>query len=155
MSPVCISTARTSRQRLGRRTRTPRGVRALATAPSIRPPRPHAEAHRTTPSRAGRFDRKRICHDARVSAIKAHSCGSRPSTPRSAGIRATASAPPRSRHRASRSSPRPRHRHQSARGEPNRAPVPRVALVRPHLAAGELPRRREGLVVKPRGFCVN
>jgi hypothetical protein len=56
---------------------------------------------------------------------------------------------------ARRSSPRPRHRHQSARGEPNRTPVPHVALVRPHLAADELPRRRKGISVKSRGFCVN
>jgi hypothetical protein len=31
--------------------------------------------------------------------------------------------------------------------------VPLVALARPHLAAGELPRRREGMVVKSRGIC--
>jgi hypothetical protein len=84
VSPVCVSAARTSRPRLGRRTRAPRGVRALATAPPIRPPRLYAEARRTAPSRAGRFDVKRIYHGARVSAIKAHNCGSRPSTPRSA-----------------------------------------------------------------------
>jgi hypothetical protein len=84
MSPMCVSATRTSRPRLGQRTRVPRGVRALAAASLIRPPRPHIEARRTAPSRTGHFSRKRICHGARVSAIKAHSCGSRPSTPRSA-----------------------------------------------------------------------
>jgi hypothetical protein len=44
-------------------------VRALAAAPSIRPPRPHTEARRTAPSRAGRFDMKRIFHGAHVSTI--------------------------------------------------------------------------------------
>jgi hypothetical protein len=33
--------------------------------------------------------------------------------------------------------------------------MPLVALVRPYLAAGELPRRRKGLVVKSRGIFVN
>jgi hypothetical protein len=33
--------------------------------------------------------------------------------------------------------------------------VPLVALVRPHLAAGEPPRRRKGMDVKSRGLCVN
>jgi hypothetical protein len=53
---------------------------------------------------------------------------------------------------ARRSSPQPLHRHQLARGEPNRTPVPHVALVRPHITADELPRRRRGLVVKSRGY---
>jgi hypothetical protein len=51
---------------------------------------------------------------------------------------------PRARRRglvaaARRSSSQLCHRHQSARGEPHCAPVPLVALVRPYLAAGELP----------------
>jgi hypothetical protein len=51
--------------------------------------------------------------------------------------------------------PRPCHRHQSARGELNRPPVPLVALIRPHLAAGEPPRRRKGMDVKSRDPFIN
>jgi hypothetical protein len=62
-----------------------------------------------SPSRAGRFDVKRIYHSAHVSAIKALSCGSRPSTPRSAARhcrRRRELAPPARAHRRP-STPRP------------------------------------------------
>jgi hypothetical protein len=43
VSTTCVSTAHTSRPRLGQWSRVPCGVRALTATPSIRPPRPHAE----------------------------------------------------------------------------------------------------------------
>jgi hypothetical protein len=55
--------------------------------------------------------------------------------------------PPAAAARARRSSPQPRHRHQSTGGESNRPPLPHVAPVRPHIAAGELSRRRRGISV--------
>jgi hypothetical protein len=49
--------------------------------------------------------------------------------------------------RPRRSSPWPRRHRRSTRGEANRNPVPLVAVARPHIAAGEPSRRREGMVV--------
>jgi hypothetical protein len=42
----------------------------------------------------------------------------------------------------------------STRGEANCTPVPRVVLARPHIAAGEPSRCREGTVVKSRDLVV-
>jgi hypothetical protein len=47
MSVACVSPACTSRMRPGRWARAPRSVHALAAAPSVRPPRKHAEGHCT------------------------------------------------------------------------------------------------------------
>jgi hypothetical protein len=86
-------------------------------------------------------------------AYRAAHCASPPrASPESVRPRASRRGPVAA---ARRSSPRPRHRHQSTRGEPNCAPVPLVALSRPYLAVGELPRRCKGIAVKSRGICVN
>jgi hypothetical protein len=47
VSTACVSPARNSRTLLGQQARVPRGVRALAAAPSVRPPHMHAEGRRT------------------------------------------------------------------------------------------------------------
>jgi hypothetical protein len=127
-----------------------------------------------TPSRAAVLSTPRHCRRRRCAPYSARS-RRRPNLPRpsldiprasravhcASPLRASPeSAWPRARRRglvaaARRSSPRPCHRHQSARGELNCPPVPLVALAWPHLAAGDLLRRRKGMVVKSRGLCVN
>jgi hypothetical protein len=138
-------------------------------------------------------------HLARLSAIKAHRCGSRARTPQSVTrhcrrcrelappLASTAGQPsrpppytlvklpwlcvdlhrlepcwsPRDCGRATAaSSPRliggfPDRANTTARGELNRPPVPLVALLRPHLATGEPPRRCKGMDVKSRDPFVN
>jgi hypothetical protein len=62
--------------------------------------------------------------------------------------------PPAAAARPRRSLPRPRQHRQSIIREANCTPVPHVALARPHIAAGEPSRRREGTVVNSRDLVV-